>query len=206
MRKLLILGAGGHAKVLLEAAEQMGLWSDFAFLDDVASGNVHGYPIVGSLKDAAALTARFHEAIVGIGNNQTRMFWHDFLLENQYNIPSVIHPSSVISPSALLGKGCAVFAQAVVNADAFIGDSVILNTACSVDHDCVIEAAVHIAPGARLAGGVCAAKEAWVGLNSCVNVGLKIGRQAVVGAGAVVIKNVEEKTTVVGVPAHPIKP
>ncbi|WP_027937124.1 acetyltransferase [Anaeroarcus burkinensis] len=206
MRTLLILGAGGHAKVLLEAAEQMGQWRDFAFLDDRVAGNIHGYPIVGTLQAAAMLRERFNEAIVGIGNNQLRLFWQKFLLDNGYDLPNVIHPSAVISSSAILGNGCAVFAQAVVNADACIGDSVILNTACSVDHDCVIGAGVHVAPGSRLAGGVYVEQEAWIGLSSCVNVGVKIGRHAVVGAGAVVIKNVKEETTVAGVPAHPIKP
>lgn len=203
---LLILGAGGHSRVLMEAAQASGGWERFAFLDDaVGVEQVAGWPVLGKLAECERLREQYDQAIVGIGNNAVRLAWTETLQRIGYALPAIVHPSAVISPSAVIGAGSVVFAQAAINAGTHIGEAVIINTAASVDHDCIIENGVHVAPGSHLAGGVTIRKKAWIGLGACVNIGMEVGAAAIVGAGAVVLSTVAAETTVVGIPARPIK-
>ncbi|WP_341885266.1 NeuD/PglB/VioB family sugar acetyltransferase [Synechococcus sp. UW140] len=204
MSGLLILGAGGHAKVVAETALASGVASGLAFLDDRSLPRVLGWPVLGPLDQAldTSIQAEFTAALVAIGHPATRLHWLARLQASGYQLPLLIHPSACISPSAQIGHGTVVFAQAAVQAQAVIGIGAILNTGCSVDHDVRLADGVHICPGARLAG------EVQVGARSCIGIGASviqqvcIGSDVVVGAGAAVVRDLPDGVTAVGVPAH----
>lgn len=203
MRKLAILGASGHGKVVADTAECCG-WQAIEFFDDAWPERQNNGPwaVVG---DTTALRKRLEEfdgVVVAIGNNATR---YKKLLELEVAgacLCSLVHPAATVSRHALVGKGTVVFANAVVNADASIGPGSILNTGCSVDHDCVLGVAVHISPGARLAGGVRVGDLSWVGIGASVRQLVHIGSDVIVGAGAAVTSDVSDALTVAGVPAR----
>jgi acetyltransferase EpsM len=203
---IVIFGAGGHAKVVLEAirATQPNLL--VTVLDDgqqPAGANLLGAPIVTG-RDW--LSAHWPDAQValGIGNNAARQEIVDWLLTQARPLATVIHPAAVISPSARIGGGSFLAAGGVVNADAGIGEGVIINTGASVDHDCVVGSCAHIAPGARLCGGIRVGARALIGAGAVLIPGVSIGADAVVGAGSVVLNDVPAGSKVAGCPAEPI--
>lgn len=203
-RPLLILGAGGHAKVVAEAALATGRWDAVAFLDDrhPAAREVMGWPVLGRLGDAPSLRGRYPDALVAIGHCRTRLRVQNELRRNGFDLPVVVHPAAWVSPSATLGAGTVVFAQAAVNACARVGEACILNTGCSVDHDCALGDGVHVCPGARLAGEVAVGDATWVGIGSSVIQRVRLGADVTVGAGAAVLRDVPDGVTAVGVPAR----
>jgi len=198
MTSLLIVGAGGHGKVVADTARSSG-YTDIAFLDDAwpvkttnGAWSVRGKP-------AASQTPIF----CAVGNNATReRLFSDLELNNA---PVLTHPSAIVSPSAHIGVGTLLVAGTIVNAGARIGRGGILNTGCSVDHDCEIDDFVHISPGARLAGGVKVGKRSWIGIGAVVREGIHIGDDVIVGAGSVVVRDIENGAKVCGVPARTIR-
>ena len=206
-QSLLVVGAGGHGRVVADAAAASGLWASLAFLDDRYPGLRHSgpWPVIGTVVDAKHLSGQFDSAVVGIGNNQRRLEILALLEKLGFALPSVRHPRAAVSVHAVLGRGTVVLANASVNIGAVLGDACIVNTNASVDHDCVLEHGVHVGPGSRLAGAVRAGTMSWIGIGASVREGGVIGARAIVGAGAVVIGQVEEGRTVVGVPARDLK-
>ena len=209
MSKLLILGAGGHAKVVAETALASGVASNVAFLDDRCTGlnaclPVLGWPVMGPLVLSlqAETAAQFDAAVVAIGHAATRLHWIQQLQDAGYHLPVLMHPTAWVSPSAQLGPASVVFAQVAVHAQASIGTGAILNTGCSVDHDAQISDAVHICPGARLAGEVQVGRCSWIGIGASVIQQVCIGSDVSVGAGAAVIRDLADGVTAVGVPAR----
>lgn len=203
MKRLAILGASGHGKVVADAAELSG-WNEIVFFDDawpdVKSNSV--WPVLGNTADLLASVGEFSGVAVAIGNNAIRLEKLNLLRNQGVVLPAIIHPNSVVSRYAKIGDGSVVCAGVIVNADAQVGVGAILNTGCSIDHDCVLAEAVHISPGARLAGGTKVDACAWVGIGAVVRQLITIGADSVVGAGAAVVKDVPEGATVVGVPAQ----
>lgn len=208
MTALLILGAGGHARVLAETALAQGGFSEIAFLDDRAhqqtDPTVLGWPVLGPLHRASeqSMLHSFKAALVGIGDAAKRQYCLNQLSTIGYERPRLIHPTAWVSPSASLGPGSVVFAQAAVQAQAHLGAGVILNTGCSIDHDVHLADGVHICPGARLAGEVHVGKRSWIGIGACVIQQVRIGSDVTVGAGAAVIQDLPDGITAVGVPAR----
>jgi sugar O-acyltransferase (sialic acid O-acetyltransferase NeuD family) len=209
MAALLLLGAGGHARVVAETALATGRFSSIAFLDDRCSGPAQlpdqlGWPVIGPL--AAALDPQVHQqfpaALVAIGNAAVRLQWLPRLAASGYELPVVIHPTAWMSPSAQLGVGSVVFAQAAIQAQAVIGSGAILNTGCSVDHDAQLGDGVHICPGARLAGEVQVGDRSWIGIGASVIQQIRIGADVTVGASAAVVRDLPDGVTAVGVPAR----
>lgn len=204
MKKLAILGASGHGKVVADLAELLGY--DCFFYDDAwpNKSQLSHWPIIG---DTDGLTSKVHEydgVIIAIGHNETRCTKQKALSVVGAHFPVLVHPSAVISQYASLGSGTVAFAGVVVNADAKVKQGVILNTNCTVDHDCTIGSFSHISPGANLAGGVSVGSNAWLGIGAVVKQLVTVGSDAVVGMGAVVTKDVPAGATVVGNPAKPL--
>lgn len=203
MKRLAILGASGHGKVVADIAELAG-WDEVVFFDDAwpKLKNNSAWPVIGNTADLLASADAFTGVAIAIGNNLVRLEKLKLLREQGIVLPTIIHPQAVISRYATIGEGSVVCAGVVVNADAQIGAGAILNTGCSVDHDCFLADAVHISPGARLAGGSKIGTGTWVGIGAVVRQLISVGAYAVVGAGAVVVKDVPDHATVVGVPAQ----
>ena len=205
MKRLAVLGASGHGKVIAELAEVVG-WHEAVFFDDAwPQISLNGaWSVAGDSQALLDQLSCFAGVVVAIGNNRIRADKLRWLAENAAPIVSLIHPSAVISRYASLGEGCVVMAGVVVNADTNIAEGVILNTGCSVDHDCEISSCAHISPGVRLAGGVRVGAQSWVGIGACVRQLVTIGQQVVVGAGAAVVADLPDGIIAVGVPAKSI--
>lgn len=203
MKRLAILGASGHGKVVADTAELCG-WRDIRFFDD-AFPNVTAnacWPVCGTSADLLQQIDSVDAVLVAIGNNRIRLARMEELRARGASLATLVHPQAVVSRYAEIGPGSVVFAAAVVNAGSTIGSGCILNTSCSVDHDCQLGRGVHISPGAHLAGGVVVGEASWLGIGSCVRQLSRIGSGVVVGAGAAVIGDVPDNVTVVGVPAR----
>lgn len=206
MSALLIIGAGGHGKVVADAALESGKWDDIFFLDDAWPEKQKSgcWDIRGKLDELSDWKTRCSNAVVAIGNNQLRLAIYTRLVAAGYDIATVIHPSAQVSRFAKLGAGSVVFANAVINVDAEIGEATIINTAATVDHDCRLGNGLHVAPGAHLGGGVVVGDFAWIGIGAAVRHYITIGKNVTIGAGAVVVSDVAEGVTAVGVPARPL--
>lgn len=203
MKRLAILGASGHGKVVADTAELCG-WQRLSFFDDAWPALAHNgeWPVEG---DTAALLdnlSHFDGVVVAIGRNDVRLAKVLELQAAGARIATLVHPQACVSRYASLSEGCVVFAGAVVNAYAKVGTAAILNTGSGVDHDCDLAAAVHISPGAHLAGGVHVGEAAWIGIGACVRQSIRIGRGVMVGAGAAVVADIPDGSTAVGVPAR----
>ncbi|CAD5202331.1 acetyltransferase [Pseudomonas sp. FEN] len=203
MRRLAILGAGGHGKVVADTAQCCG-WDQVDFYDDAWPGVERNgcWSVVGDLATIYARLQDYQGVTVAIGNNTIRHFKLTALIGAGAPVVSLIHPAAVISQYSSVGLGSVVFAGAVVNVDTKIGIGAILNTGCSVDHDCILGDAVHVSPGARLAGAVSVGDRSWIGIGACVRQLIKIGADAIVGGGASVVNDVSDGMLVVGVPAR----
>jgi len=205
MKRLAILGASGHGKVLADIALLQG-WGAVVFFDDAWPDKqaVSRWPIAG---DGAALLQQagdVNSAAIGIGHCATRLDKYRSLLAANFFLPVLQHPSAVVSTYAQVGAATVLMAGSVVNVDAHIGAACIINTGATVDHDCTLDDGVHVAPGVHVSGGVRIGTGAWVGVGACVRQGIRIGAGAMVGAGAVVVRDVAAGTTVVGNPARPL--
>ncbi|WP_164667657.1 acetyltransferase [Virgibacillus doumboii] len=203
-KKLLIIGAGGHGKVVADIALKMNKWKDIAFLDDnerIKSST--GIEVVGKARDVSAFINDY-DMFVGIGDNYVREKIQNSLEVKGASIPALIHPNSVIGERVDIQSGAVVTAGVVINSCAKIGKGCIINTSSSVDHDSLIESFVHISPGAHLAGAVTIGRRTWLGIGSVVSNNLFIINDSKIGAGAVVINNIIEPGTYVGIPAKKV--
>lgn len=205
MKRLAIVGAGGHGRVVADAAQLYG-WGRIDFFDDAwAEMNAYGpWPVVGSTSTLCQRLSDYGGVVIAIGASADRLQKQAMMRDAGATIVSIIHPMAAVSQYAQIGTGSVVFAGSVLNAGAVIGEGVILNTGCSVDHDCIIDDYAHISPGAHLGGNVHVGAQSWIGIGASVKHGIKIGRSAIVGVGAAVVADVPDGTCVVGVPARPI--
>ncbi|MCI0994204.1 acetyltransferase [Pseudomonas corrugata] len=205
MKRLAILGASGHGKVVADTAECCG-WQAIEFFDDAwpSVSSIGVWPVVGNTEDLVARVEEFDGVLVAIGNNRIRRNKIDELKASGARLSVLVHPSSTVSRYANIGPGSVVFASAVVNAYASVGGGAILNTGCSVDHDCVLGLCVHVSPGARLAGAVSVGDGSWIGIGASVRQVLSIGVNVTVGAGSTVVCDISDNMTVVGTPAREI--
>ncbi|MEK4129097.1 acetyltransferase [Solibacillus sp. FSL W8-0474] len=202
--KLLIIGASGHGKVVADIALKMGKWQEISFLDDDKNlTSSMGLDVIGMTNDILTYKGDY-EIFVGIGNNRTRQKLHEKLELIGANIPTLIHPNTVIGSEVEIGIGTAIMAGAVINCCTTIGKGCIINTGSTIDHDNTIEDFVHISPGANLAGSVKVGQGSWLGIGSVVNNNISITKGCIVGAGAVVVRDIIELGTYVGVPVRRI--
>ena len=194
-----VVGAGGHAKVVVATLLASGFEVRWILDDDVSKhgAKVLGITVSGPVTALAGLACT--GAVLGIGDNRAR---HRLARELAAPWIAAIHPAAWVDPTVKVGAGAVIFAGAVVQADTIIGAHAIVNTGATVDHDCVIGDFAHLAPGARLAGGVTVGEGGFLATGSVAVPLAKIGPWATVGAGAVVLGEVADGETVVGVPAR----
>lgn len=209
-RRLLILGAGGHGRVVLDIVLQAGRDEVVGFLDnnaEIHGRRVDGVPVLGGI-DALPRLAAEHGAdgvIVAIGDNGVRRGLAREIDASGLPLVSAVHPSATLACSVTLGRNVVVAAGAVVCAHCQIGDSVILNTGCIIDYQTMIGEGSHICPGVRIAGRVKVESGVFVGLGATIVPRVTLGCEAIIGAGSVVIEDVPPLATVVGVPARAVK-
>jgi len=204
-QKLLIIGASGHGKVVADIALKMGKWKQVAFLDDDANKKESmSLDVIGKLNDAVLYIDEY-DFFVGIGNNDLRREIQYSLEKLGATIPVLIHPNTTIGAQVEIGAGTVVMAGAIVNCCTVIGKGCIINTGSSIDHDNTIGNYVHISPGVRLAGTVKVGQGAWLGIGSIVSNNLSICSASILGAGAVVVKDINEPGVYIGVPVRRVK-
>jgi sugar O-acyltransferase (sialic acid O-acetyltransferase NeuD family) len=200
----MILGAGGHARVVADILRAMDGMEPLGFVtSDFAPGTPGPLGLTVLCSDESVGSVPHDGLVVAVGDNgiRERLFAH--FAGRGETMVTAVHPSAIIAPDVVLGQGCMVCAGAIINTGSEIGDNVILNTGSVTDHDCSIGDHAHVAPGAKLAGGVHIGVGALVGLGAAVLPGVSMGDRAVAGAGAVVLGDVVPGLTVVGVPARP---
>ncbi|MEO1716736.1 MAG: acetyltransferase [Planctomycetota bacterium] len=202
--KLTLVGGGGHALVVADAALRAGLDLHGFFDDDPDAPIAAGTPSCEHLGDLTSLEARELDGspwILALGDLTTRRWLIDRLYKAEDDAAMVIHPDATISESAVIAGGVWVGPRAVVHTRARVLDHAIINSGAIVEHDCLVSENAHIAPGATLGGNVSVGNNTLVGLNATVLPGVTIGSGCTVGAGAVVTRDVQDQSVVVGVPA-----
>lgn len=208
MKKLVLIGAGGHCKVIIDiigsSYEIVGITDN----DVVKHGkNFYGQNVIGNddiLRYIYQQDTKLALITVGsIGESKLRERLFDYAKDIGFDFPNILSKNVIVSPSIIMGIGNVLMDSAIIHADTAIGDNNIINTGAIIEHDCVIGSHVHVAPGARISGGVNIGDGSHIGIGATVIQGIRIGKNSVIGAGAVVIRDVEDNTTVVGVPAKP---
>lgn len=193
-KDICILGAGGHAKVVIELAEMLKYDIKSIFDQDKSKKNIFHY----SVEHDSEKISENRNVFLALGNNQNRKIGSEKYETADFNL---IHPSGIISKSVKMGYGNALMAGVIINSSVQIGDHCIINTGSCIDHDCRIDNFVHISPKAALAGNVKVKEGAQIGIGACIKQNITVGKWAVVGAGAVVINDVPDFAVVVGNPA-----
>lgn len=203
-----ILGAGGHAKVVIDIIRCMEkIKTDSSpviqLLDDnlEVGTEINGCLVVGII-DECHKFINDNKFIIGVGNNHVRR-----RIAETYLLPyaAAVHPNTVLGSGVSIGIGSVVMAGVVINCDTHVGRHCIINTGSTVDHENIIDDFVHISPGVHTGGNVRVGKESWIGIGSCVKNGITLDKSCVVGAGSVVISNIPEGCVAVGCPAQVIK-
>lgn len=205
--RVMILGAGGDAQVIADAVQRAceagAAWEVVGFLDDnpALAGQMRlGLPILGSISTLAQY--RHDGCVIRIGDKRLRQRLFDQLRAQGEQIVTIIHPRAVIAPDVTVGAGAVIFVGVVVNAGSTIGENVVLNTGCTVDHHNFIADHAHIAPGVHLDGDVRIGEGAFVGIGATVMPQRRVGVWSIIGAGALVHRDVPDCVTAIGVPAR----
>jgi sugar O-acyltransferase (sialic acid O-acetyltransferase NeuD family) len=211
MIKVVGVGAGGHAKVIVDILQRRGGYEIVGLFDrdlQLWGSEILGVPVIGGDELLPEYLDKVRNAFFGIGSisssaHRKRIF--EKVVGLGFTPIVAVHPGATISDAAILGDGSVVMPGAVIAPGAKLGKNVIVNTGAVIDHDCEIGDHVHIAPGATLSGAVRVGHGSHVGVGATIIQGVKIGCDSIIGAGAVVIADVTDGVCVVGVPARKIK-
>lgn len=204
MQKLIIIGAGGYAKSVVDSIDTFN-YEIVGFVDEFSNENTHiGYPILAKTVDNL-LNPSEYVYFIAIGNNKNRKRWFDYFAKRSLRLINVVDKSAIVSARASIGVGCFVGKMAIINSKAVVGDDCIVNTKSLVEHGCKIGSHVNVSTNAVLNGDVAVGDGAFVGSCSVTIGQLSIGGWSTVGAGAVVINDVPSNVIVAGVPAKFIK-
>ncbi|MBU8540518.1 acetyltransferase [Falsiroseomonas tokyonensis] len=202
---VLVIGAGGHALVVIEALRAMGRPVAGLLDDGAPRGPLLGCAVLGTTDKLPELRRQgLAEAAVAVGDNQARARLGALAESAGFGLPVVLHPSAIVSPSAMIGAGCQVMARAVVGPQARLGRLVLVNTGAIVEHECRLEDAVHLGPGAVLCGGVTVGARSLVAAAAVVRPGVALGAGVLVAPGAALGGPIADGARVGGVPARPL--
>lgn len=208
MKSLLIWGAGDQGLVTLGCALAMQKYTKIDFLDFKEKGHreIENYTIYEESKvDLDTIFHSYDEVIVATGSNDLREEKMAVLKTMEVPIATIIHPTAVISPFAQVSAGCTVLANAVININAFVKEGCIINTAAIVEHDSIVEEFVNICPNVAMAGHAKVGRKSFIGTSASLIDEIEVGKEVIIGAGAVVVKDIPNHVTAVGVPARVIK-
>lgn len=200
-KDLIIVGAGGHAKVVFDVADSLAAYNVIYFISEIPSAEKQllGIPILGGVQELKPCSF-----VVAIGDNLVRRRLFTEMLGRGFMPVTLQHSSASISKFSSIASGTVILPHAVINAGSEIGENCIINSAAVVEHDCKVASHSHISVGARLAGNVRVEEGVLLGVSSTVIPSRNIGEWSTVGAGAVVTRDVEAHSTVVGIPAKPL--
>jgi sugar O-acyltransferase (sialic acid O-acetyltransferase NeuD family) len=209
MSGLLLIGGGGHCSTVIESLQD-GIYEKIGIIDKIENIGklLSNVPFVGCDNDLEILSKDYGSAFIslgGISDWKKREYLAQQAERCKYSIPSIIHPMSVVSKTADISKGVLLGAMCVINAHTKIGEMCILNTGCIVEHDCVVEAYVHVSPGAILCGGVRVGKGSHIGAGSVVKEGVSIGENTLIGIGSVVTRDIPSNAVAYGNPCKVIR-
>jgi UDP-perosamine 4-acetyltransferase len=207
---VIILGAGGHAKVLIDTLLHDASINIIGILDPnpvLLGQTILGARVLGNDDEIKYYAPDSVRLVNGVGSVDLPSVRKNIFLRFKakgYEFLTVRHPHSYIAASAVLGEGCQVMAGSVIQPGTTIGNDVVINTNVSVDHDCMLADHIHLAPGSVLSGDVRIGEECHIGARAVILQGIEIGKKCLVGAGAVVIRSIDTGSRVVGVPAKQI--
>lgn len=196
-KKVIIVGAGGHGKVIADIIKLNGD-EIIGYLDDKSPEELPDYKIIGKTSE---IKKDENWYIIAVGDSYIR----EKLMKTEANWYTAIHPTAVVASDVTIGEGTCVMANVVINPGTKVKKGVIINTAVTIDHDCKIEQFVHIAPGSHLSGTVTVEEHTWIGVGSIVSNNIKICSKCKIGAGGVVIKDITKAGTYVGVPVKNVR-
>lgn len=210
--QVLIVGASGHAKVVIDIFEKSQQVEIIGLIDaePQPTPDVLGYPVLGKEWELQhILLQKYHYAqvFIAVGNNYNRKLVYQKIknIAPHTIFATAIHPSAQIGKSVQIGQGVAIMAGSIINSDTFIGNFSIVNTKASIDHDCVIREFSSIAPGATLGGTVKIGEMSAIGIGATIKHSINIGNHTVIGAGAVVLNDIGHHCVAYGVPAKVIR-
>ncbi|ADO76482.1 acetyltransferase [Halanaerobium praevalens] len=207
MKKIIIIGAGGHAKVIADIIiKRKKILKENpvieGFLDDKYTKEeaiYQGIPLIGTIEKINTLKKEDYYFIIAIGNNEIRE-----KIANKYELKyyTAVHPDAILAEGVGIGEGTAIMANAVINSSAKIEAHCIINTSSIIEHDNHIESFVHISPNTVLAGNVKVGRKSWIGMGSSVIQGINIGENVKIGAGSVVLNDIKDNVTAYGIPCR----
>lgn len=208
MQSIVLIGGGGHARVLIDIIKTSGEYEIVGILDsqlDIGT-LISGVSILGNDNFLAELYSKgIKNACIAIGSikdNSKRKMLYEKVKQIGFSVPYLIHPQAILSKNdTRIFEGVQIMAGAIVQTGCSIGENTIINTGAIIEHDCRVGKHVHICPGAIISGGCFIDEEAFVGTSATIIQGIKAGKNSVIAAGAVVVKNVPDDTEVMGVPA-----
>ncbi len=204
---VVIYGAGGHGKVVLDSLLLEGK-KVLGFVDDdprKRKCSFHGYPFLGGIECFGDHKPGECRVIIAVGDNRSRYVLVSRISKLKHAFCTAVHPNSIVSQFAHIGPGSMVIGGAVIHIDTVVGNHAIINSGATVDHDCIISDCAHLAPGVHLGGRVSVGEGTLVGIGSSVQPGVKIGKWSVIGSGAAVTRDIPDYVVAVGVPARVIK-
>jgi sugar O-acyltransferase (sialic acid O-acetyltransferase NeuD family) len=205
-RELLIYGASGHAKVVIDIVEQQGVYQIVGLLDDAPERQEReffGYRVLGG-QEILDKHQRC-SILIAVGDNEARKKLQERAKALGYTPVVATHPSARLARDVSIGPGTVIMAQVAINSGTVIGEGVIVNTGATIDHDCQIGDFAHISPGVNLAGNVTVGRLTQIGIGACAIPGVRIGERTLIGAGAAIVTDIPDGVVAVGVPARVIK-
>lgn len=200
-KNILVIGAGGHAKSVIDALISCGEYEKIAVLEDFGAEEVLGFKVIGKVSNASSYLDEYENAVVAVGNNEFRLNTINKLKQIGFNLPVIKHKTAYLSCFSTVGEGSVLLANSVINANVRIGRGVIINSSVTVEHDCEISDGVHLSPNSVLCGAVSVGTGTWIGAGATVIDHINIGQKSIIGAGSVVIRDINNSVTAYGNPS-----